>query len=60
MRAFVLGDAFFAGFATAWMTGTELAEAGRRGAIAAAAALGSPELASREPPESWERIDAAG
>lgn len=53
-------DPFFAGFATAWVTGTEPAAAGRRGAIAAAAALGSPELASREPPESWERIDGAG
>ena len=51
------GDAFFAGFATAWLTGTEPAVAGRRGAIAAAAA---PELASREPAESWERIDGAG
>ena len=50
------GDAFFAGFATAWVNGADPAEAGRRGAICAAAALGSPELASREPPESWERI----
>ena len=54
------GDAFFAGFATAWVNGADPAEAGRRGAICAAAALRSPELASLEPPEPWERIDGAG
>lgn len=39
------GDAFFAGFATGWLGGEEAALSGRRAVVAAAAAVGSPELA---------------
>jgi acarbose 7IV-phosphotransferase len=41
------GDAFFAGFATAWQGGAGLAEAMHRGAEVAAAAVQSPDLAPR-------------
>lgn len=39
------GDAFFAGFATGWVAGLPPAECGRRGAVRAAEALRSTDLA---------------
>lgn len=39
------GDAWFAGFATAWLDGDDPASAGACGATAASAALASPDLA---------------
>ncbi len=41
------GDAWFAGFATAWLSDADPATAGASGAAAAAAAVGSPDLAPR-------------
>lgn len=39
------GDAFFAGFATSWLTDRDPERAGQAGALAAAAALAAPDLA---------------
>lgn len=41
------GDAFFAGFATSWLTDGDPERAGAMGAAASAAAIGSPDLAPR-------------
>lgn len=41
------GDAWFAGFATAWLSTPDPATAGAAGATSAAAAIGSPDLAPR-------------
>lgn len=41
------GDAWFAGFATSWLAHRDAERAGAAGAVAAAAALGSPDLCPR-------------